>query len=82
MPPDQIITKIKSEILTPIIALLFALALVVFLYGVYESLRDSSSDEGRTKGKEHMIWGLIGMTIMVSAIGLVNLICDTIGCAA
>lgn len=77
---DKFIGKIQTNILNPLIALFFALALVYFLYGVWESIRKSDSSEGRETGGRHMLWGIIGMAIMVSAFGLVNLICNTIGC--
>jgi hypothetical protein len=78
--PNVVIANIKSQILNPLIALGFAVALLVFLWGVYESIRDSKSDVGRQTGAQHMLWGIIGLAIMVSAFGLVNLICSTIGC--
>jgi len=36
-------------------------------------------EDKRTAGKQHMIWGIIGMAIMVSVFGIINLIMSTIG---
>ncbi len=73
-----ILASIQTHILNPIIGLLFALALVAFLLGVVESFRKGNSTEIKTKGKEHMIWGVVGMAIMVSVFGILKILSDTI----
>ncbi|MEK7585028.1 MAG: hypothetical protein AAB455_00730 [Patescibacteria group bacterium] len=74
-----LITKIKSEIVDPLISFLFVFGLVIFLYGVWEMIRGGESNEARAQGKQHIIWGIIGMFIMISFWGISNLICGTIG---
>jgi uncharacterized membrane protein YidH (DUF202 family) len=73
-----LLSKINQHILNPLISFLIALAIVTFLYGAWESLR--GGDEERAQGKTHMLWGVVGIFIMVSAIGILNVICRTIGC--
>ncbi len=75
-----IIGKIKTNILNPIIMLGFGAALIFFLYGVMEAIRGAASEEGRKAGQQHMLWGLFGMFIMMSAFGIMQLICGTIDC--
>lgn len=75
-----VIGKIKTNILNPLITVGLALALLVFLYGVVEAIRDARSGEGRTTGRQHMLWGIFGLFIMLSAFGIMSLICNTIGC--
>ena len=77
----DLITKVKTNIFNPLITLGFGVALIIFLWGVAEAIRNARSDEGRTTGRTHMLWGIFGMFIMVSAFGIMNLICQTIGCA-
>lgn len=74
-----LLDKIKANILQPVITLLFALAAVYFLYGVYETIIGAGSDEARAKGRLHMLWGVIGIFIAVSANGIIHVICKTIG---
>ncbi len=76
----ELIGKIKTNIINPLITLGFAAALVIFLWGVVEAIRDGGSAEGRKAGWRHMGWGIFGMFIMISAFGIMNLICGTIGC--
>ena len=76
---DKLFTNIKSQIVTPLIYLLFALATVYFIWGVMVFVKNAASPEERAKGFQHIIWGLIGMFIMVSAKGLINIILATFG---
>lgn len=78
----ELVDNIKSQIIEPLILLLMALALATFLWGVAQFIQNADNDEGRATGRRHMIWGIIGLFIMVSAFGIINLICDTfsLGC--
>ena len=72
--------KIKEHILNPAITLLFFLAFLYFVYGVVQFIRHSDSEDGREDGQRHIMWGAIGMFIMISAYGIINLICNTVYC--
>jgi len=73
-----ILSKINTEIVNPIIQLLIAAAVVVFIYGMIQMVR--GEDDARNAGKRHALWGIIGIFIMVSVFGILNVICNTIGC--
>jgi uncharacterized membrane protein YidH (DUF202 family) len=75
----QIIRNVNREILNPLIALLFAAALAVFLWGLVEFIRSAESDQARTKGQQHMLWGIIGIAIMVAARAIIFVIVNTFG---
>ncbi|MBI2097651.1 MAG: hypothetical protein HYT46_01825 [Candidatus Vogelbacteria bacterium] len=75
-----LIAKIKSEIVDPLISFLFVLGFLYFLYGVWELVRGSESEEARATGRQHILWGVVGMFIMISFWGIMNLICRTINC--
>ncbi|TSD02413.1 MAG: Uncharacterized protein Athens071424_109, partial [Parcubacteria group bacterium Athens0714_24] len=62
----------------PIIGLLIAIGLVVFLYGVVEFLAGADNQEKREQGKKHMIWGIIGLFIMVGVFGLMEVVVNFI----
>jgi hypothetical protein len=55
------------------------LALVYFLWGVVEYLMHADEPEARSTGARHMIWGVIGLAIMVGVFGIMNIIINTIG---
>ena len=78
MATIALLEKIKTAIVDPIIYFLFALALIYFLYGVLELIRHADSDEARKAGQQHILWGVIGMFIMISFYGIMHVICNTI----
>lgn len=73
-----VLDKIKENILNPFIVFLLALALVYFLYGVFKFIRGFDNSTTREEGKKHMIWGVVGLAIMVSVYGLLNVVKSTI----
>ena len=76
---DDTVRKVNKEILNPLIALMFAIAAVYFAYGVFEFIKDADAADAREKGKQHIIWGLIGMAIMGSVFFIMQLIIGTLG---
>lgn len=78
-PAIAFIHKINQVIINPIIMLLFAVAVLIFLYGVFEYMRNSDSEDGRTQGQRHMLSGVFGLFIMISVFGIIHFILNTIG---
>lgn len=62
-----------------VIPLVFGLAMLVFLWGVFNFVVNGENEDKRSKGKQYMIWGIIGLTVMVALWGLVSLVIDTFG---
>ncbi len=77
-PP--ILQKINQAIVNPLIMFLSALAFITFLYGVYEMVSQSDNETARQTGQQHMLWGVVGLFIMFSVMGILNVVCRTIGC--
>lgn len=67
--------KVNRVILNPIITLAFAVALVYFIYGVIMFVNAEGKD--KSKAKDAVTWGLVGMFIMVSVYGILNLVLAT-----
>ena len=78
-PVLTFIGKISTEILNPIIAIMFAVATAYFFYGVAAYIWNPDNEEMRDKGKISMFWGVIGMFIMVTVFGILRFIIDTTG---
>jgi uncharacterized membrane protein YidH (DUF202 family) len=76
---DSFIGKVDTMIINPLILFLFALAVVYFLYGVLEFIMNQDNEEAKTKGKSHMLWGIIGITIMVGVWTILGIILSTLG---
>ncbi|HEX2792414.1 MAG TPA: pilin [Candidatus Paceibacterota bacterium] len=65
---------------TYIVPLIFALAFVVFLWGVFQYfIAGGADEEKREKGKRFVAYGLVGFFVMVSVWGLVNLLVGSFG---
>lgn len=76
---NTLLQKIVSNVVTPIIYFLMALAVVYFVWGVMVFIQNADNAEKRSDGYKHMIWGIIGLFIMVSAKGIINIILSTLG---
>lgn len=74
---DSFIGNVDRMIINPLILFLFALAVVYFLYGVLEFLMNQANEEKKTSGKSHMLWGVIGITIMLGVWTMLNMIIST-----
>lgn len=73
------VDKINEVILFPLITFMIALALLVFLYGAFEYVKDANNEEGRQKGARHLLYGTIGMLVMLSAMALLRIAAGTFG---
>jgi hypothetical protein len=81
IPPTvlKFVGKISTEILNPLIALMFAVALLVFIWGVARYIWSPDDPGLRESGRKSMLWGIIGMVIMVSVFGIMRFIISSIG---
>ena len=65
-----------NNVLVPV---LFAIAFIVFLWGVFKTfIIGANSEEVKEEGKSLMLYGLIGFFVMVSIWGLVNILTGTV----
>jgi hypothetical protein len=76
----QIICKIH-ELLNSIIPVLLALGVVYFIWGVVNYVI-ADDEEAKSKGKERILYGIIGLAIIVSVWGLVQILVTTFGLSA
>lgn len=77
---ESLVRKIISGVLQPVITLLFALATVIFLWGIIQYVIAQAGDEKKlADAKRVMIWGIIGLTVMASGWGIVAVLCDFFG---
>ncbi len=76
---QNLIDNLNTQIIAPIILLLFVLSLVVFFWGVVDFIRGAENEVARKAGKDHMIWGIVGIFIMVSAWGIILIALNSFG---
>jgi hypothetical protein len=70
---NQFVDKVVVQIINPIILLLAAAAFVLFLWGVFEFIRNAGNETERTKGRDAILWGLVGLMIIFGAYGIINI---------
>ncbi len=76
---NEIFQKALVVVINPIIRAVFAVAIILFVYGVFEFIKGAESPETRTKGQQHMLWGLVGLAIMVSVFTIIRILVNTLG---
>lgn len=74
-----LMNSIERVVINPLIIFIFACALVLFLFGVAKYLLSPDNEEVHTTSKRHMLWGIVGMFIMVSVFFIMNLVLRTLG---
>lgn len=62
-----------------IIPLIIALAVAMFIWGVVQYVINSDEEAKKAKGKQFMIWGIIGLVVMFGVWGLVQILGSTFG---
>jgi hypothetical protein len=72
------VLKFINNILNTATGLIVALAVVYVLWGIFEYVK-AGDDDKRTEGRNKMVYGIIGIAVMVSLWGLVKVITNTFG---
>ncbi len=63
-----------------IIPIIFALIFAFFIWGVVQYFFLHADDEkARSSGKQFVLWGILGMALLFSVWGLINLLLSTLG---
>lgn len=76
---DDVISKIATKIINPTVGLLFSLALIWFVFGVTKFVKNASDPGERATGQRHMLWGIVGMSIMIGVFSIIRLVVGNIG---
>ena len=66
-----------TQIINPLILLLSAGAFVVFIWGVFEFIKNAGNEVKRGEGRKAIFWGIIGLVIIFGAYGIINFVMGT-----
>jgi hypothetical protein len=72
---QEVVNLIIGGIFKPLVPFLIGLGVIVFIYGVLTTML--SDGEKKEDGKKYMMWGIIGIFVMVSVWGLVAILSST-----
>lgn len=76
---QRVLGNIEEAILFPLMGLLMALAVLVFMWGAFQFILNADDDGARQQGKSHMLWGVVGIVVMVSALAILKIAAGTFG---
>lgn len=62
----------------PLMPLLFAAALLWFIWGLTEFIRAADNSEERLRGKRRMLWGILALFFMVTFLGITTIFTQTL----
>ena len=74
---SSIINTAKNTILTPLITLLIISATVIFIWGIIKYISAAHDSKKIGEAKNFMLWGIIGLFVIVAMWGLVRIIQTT-----
>ncbi|MEK7575623.1 MAG: hypothetical protein AAB491_00850 [Patescibacteria group bacterium] len=69
---NNLLNNIAIQILNPLIGFLISVAFLVFIWGIVELIYGSDNEEKVKIGKRHLVYGLIGLFIMLAVLGIMN----------
>lgn len=76
---DAIINRFLSNVVDPIVLLLFSVAFLVFLYGMFKMIKNNDTPSELDTGKRNIIYGIAGMLIMILAWTIIGIVKGTFG---
>ena len=76
----DLVNALLQAVVNPLIALLFAIATAIFVWGIIQYVIGSQGNQSQAEaGKRVITYGLLGMFIMASAWGIVKILCNFFG---
>lgn len=76
---DTFIQKAITYVFNPVIYFMVVVAVVYFIYGIFEYIKDGDNSESRVKGQQHMLWSVIGLFIMIGVFFIMKVLLGSVG---
>lgn len=73
----ELLDRIIQYIVDPAILLIFSIGFMLFIWGLVVFISNPEDTTKRGTGIKHMIFGIIGMFIMIASHGIINIIVGT-----
>lgn len=71
------LVMVLEIIMNAVVPFLVGLAVLLIIYGIVGYISKADDEEKRTEAKNFIVWGIIGVFVMVSVWGLVNILVNT-----
>lgn len=66
-----------NTVINTIIPFLVGLAVLIVIWGVFNYISGAGDEEKRAQAKQYIVWGVVGVFIMLSIWGLVNVLVNS-----
>lgn len=76
---NAIIQAVTDTLNDYVIPFLFVLATLIFIWGVIQYVAKSDDEAARAKARGLMLWGIIGLAVMLAVWGIVAVVIDYFG---
>ena len=73
-PATELVDRFVDFIINPAILIIFTFGFFLFTWGLVQFLWNLDEGGENAAGKQHMLWGIVGMLIMVSVYGIINIV--------
>jgi hypothetical protein len=73
------IFKYFVYIISLIVPLLISLAIVAFMWGIVKFIAHADDEKAIVEGKQFMVWGLVGIFVLISFWGIVGYLQESLG---
>lgn len=70
---NTILSGVVTEIVNPVYKVVTAITFVYFMYGVVKYMYDMRNPQDKNTGKQHLLWGTIGLFIIFSIGGIFSI---------
>jgi len=74
---DSFVKWTIASIFKPVIPVLVSLTVVYFLWGTAQYIMNTEDLTKRTEGRKRMIWGIVGLSVMMSFWAFANMVKGT-----
>jgi hypothetical protein len=75
----ELLGKIATFIINPIIVLGFVVATIIFFIGIIKYIANADDSTKRKAGQDAILYGVVGLFIMFSVFGILNFILASFG---
>jgi hypothetical protein len=76
---ETLLHKINTVIINPLLLLMFSVAFLYFMWGVFSYIKDQDNEKTRGASRDKIMYGLIGLVMMVAVFGIWNMLLRTFG---
>ncbi len=66
-----------SGLLDSVVPFIVGLAVFVIIWGIFTYITQASNEEKREEAKKYILWGVVGVFMMLSVWGFVNILLNT-----